>query len=48
MYFFNICPVHAAFMLSTQLNPMAEQNQLASNCVCMLKRSVTNVLKDGR
>uniref|UniRef100_A0A673JCB0 Replication protein A subunit n=1 Tax=Sinocyclocheilus rhinocerous TaxID=307959 RepID=A0A673JCB0_9TELE len=38
----------SSFMLSTQLNPMAEQNQLASNCVCMLKRSVTNVLKDGR
>uniref|UniRef100_A0A673JN46 Replication protein A subunit n=1 Tax=Sinocyclocheilus rhinocerous TaxID=307959 RepID=A0A673JN46_9TELE len=29
----------SSFMLSTQLNPMAEQNQLASNCVCMLKRS---------
>ncbi|KAL1260826.1 hypothetical protein QQF64_008653, partial [Cirrhinus molitorella] len=38
----------SSFMLSTQLNPMAEQNQLAANCVCMLKRNVTNVLKDGR
>uniref|UniRef100_A0A671MPB6 Replication protein A subunit n=1 Tax=Sinocyclocheilus anshuiensis TaxID=1608454 RepID=A0A671MPB6_9TELE len=38
----------SSFMLSTQLNPMAEQNQLATNCVCMLKRSVANVLKDGR
>ncbi|XP_056330104.1 replication protein A 70 kDa DNA-binding subunit isoform X2 [Danio aesculapii] len=38
----------SSFMLSTQLNPMAEQNQLATNCVCILKRSVTNVLKDGR
>uniref|UniRef100_A0A8C1T2Z3 Replication protein A subunit n=1 Tax=Cyprinus carpio TaxID=7962 RepID=A0A8C1T2Z3_CYPCA len=38
----------SSFMLSTQLNPMAEQNQLAANCVCILKRSVTNVLKDGR
>ncbi|XP_031429075.1 replication protein A 70 kDa DNA-binding subunit isoform X2 [Clupea harengus] len=38
----------SSFMLSTQLNPLAEENQLAPNCVCMLKRSVTNVLKDGR
>uniref|UniRef100_A0A8C2FC83 Replication protein A subunit n=1 Tax=Cyprinus carpio TaxID=7962 RepID=A0A8C2FC83_CYPCA len=36
----------SSFMLSTQLNPMAEQDQLAANCVCILKRSVTNVLKD--
>ena len=38
----------AAFMLSTQLNPMAEDNRLAPNCLCQLKRNVTNVLKDGR
>lgn len=38
----------SSFMLSTQLNPMAEQNQLAPNCVCLIKRHVTNVLKDGR
>uniref|UniRef100_A0A8C8ELU6 Replication protein A subunit n=1 Tax=Oncorhynchus tshawytscha TaxID=74940 RepID=A0A8C8ELU6_ONCTS len=37
-----------AFMLSTQLNPMAEDNRLAPNCICQLKRNVTNVLKDGR
>uniref|UniRef100_A0A667YIS4 Replication protein A subunit n=1 Tax=Myripristis murdjan TaxID=586833 RepID=A0A667YIS4_9TELE len=37
-----------AFMLSTQLNPMAENNRLAPNCVCQLKKNVTNVLKDGR
>uniref|UniRef100_A0A8C7KY05 Replication protein A subunit n=1 Tax=Oncorhynchus kisutch TaxID=8019 RepID=A0A8C7KY05_ONCKI len=37
-----------AFMLSTQLNPMAEDNRLAPNCICQLKRSVTNILKDGR
>uniref|UniRef100_A0A8C7YYS6 Replication protein A subunit n=1 Tax=Oryzias sinensis TaxID=183150 RepID=A0A8C7YYS6_9TELE len=36
------------FMLSTQLNCMAEENILAQNCVCVLKRHVTNVLKDGR
>uniref|UniRef100_A0A8C8IXQ7 Replication protein A subunit n=1 Tax=Oncorhynchus tshawytscha TaxID=74940 RepID=A0A8C8IXQ7_ONCTS len=35
-------------MLSTQLNPMAEDNRLAPNCICQLKRSVTNILKDGR
>lgn len=38
----------SSFMLSTQLNPMAEQNQLTPNCVCVVKRHVTNVLKDGR
>ncbi|XP_065137115.1 replication protein A 70 kDa DNA-binding subunit isoform X2 [Paramisgurnus dabryanus] len=38
----------SSFMLSTQLNPMAEQNQLTPNCVCLVKRHVTNVLKDGR
>ncbi|XP_035648116.1 replication protein A 70 kDa DNA-binding subunit-like [Oncorhynchus keta] len=38
----------SSFMLSTQLNPMAEDNRLAPNCICQLKRSVTNVLKDGR
>ena len=35
-------------MLSTQLNSLADQNLLEPNCVCMLKKSVTNVLKDGR
>uniref|UniRef100_A0AAR2L7J4 Replication protein A subunit n=1 Tax=Pygocentrus nattereri TaxID=42514 RepID=A0AAR2L7J4_PYGNA len=43
--FFLLC---AAFMLSTQLNYLAEQNEVAPNCVCLVKRSVTNVLKDGR
>ncbi|XP_021443678.2 replication protein A 70 kDa DNA-binding subunit isoform X1 [Oncorhynchus mykiss] len=38
----------SSFMLSTQLNPMTEDNRLAPNCICQLKRSVTNVLKDGR
>ncbi|XP_046892266.1 LOW QUALITY PROTEIN: replication protein A 70 kDa DNA-binding subunit [Hypomesus transpacificus] len=38
----------SSFMLSTQLNPMAEDNRLAPNCLCQLKRNVTNVLKDGR
>jgi len=38
----------SSFMLSTQLNHMAEDNRLVQNCICCLKRSVTNVLKDGR
>lgn len=38
----------SSFMLSTQLNPMAEDNLLVPNCVCQLKKNVTNVLKDGR
>ncbi|KAE8295163.1 Replication protein A 70 kDa DNA-binding subunit [Larimichthys crocea] len=38
----------SSFMLSTQLNFMAEENKLAPNCVCILKRHVTNILKDGR
>uniref|UniRef100_A0AAR2J235 Replication protein A subunit n=1 Tax=Pygocentrus nattereri TaxID=42514 RepID=A0AAR2J235_PYGNA len=38
----------SSFMLSTQLNYLAEQNEVAPNCVCLVKRSVTNVLKDGR
>ncbi|CAN9510899.1 unnamed protein product [Ophioblennius macclurei] len=38
----------SSFMLSTQLNCMADDNSLSPNCVCMLKRHVTNTLKDGR
>uniref|UniRef100_A0A8B9LR65 Replication protein A subunit n=1 Tax=Astyanax mexicanus TaxID=7994 RepID=A0A8B9LR65_ASTMX len=38
----------SSFMLSTQLNYLAEQSLVAPNCVCTVKRSVTNVLKDGR
>lgn len=38
----------SSFMLSTQLNCMAEDNSLSPNCVCILKRHVTNILKDGR
>ncbi|XP_030008767.1 replication protein A 70 kDa DNA-binding subunit isoform X2 [Sphaeramia orbicularis] len=37
-----------SFMLCTQLNYMAEENTLAPNCICLLKRHVTNILKDGR
>lgn len=38
----------SAFMLSTQLNYLVEENTLAQNCICVLKRHVTNILKDGR
>ncbi|XP_072248336.1 replication protein A 70 kDa DNA-binding subunit [Leuresthes tenuis] len=38
----------SSFMLSTQLNCMAEENKLVPNCICILKRHVTNILKDGR
>lgn len=38
----------SAFMLSTQLNYLIEENTLAPNCICVLKRHVTNILKDGR
>ncbi|XP_075892468.1 replication protein A 70 kDa DNA-binding subunit [Nelusetta ayraudi] len=38
----------SSFMLSTQLNCMAEEGKLAPNCICLLKRHVTNTLKDGR
>ncbi|KAJ8347663.1 hypothetical protein SKAU_G00262520 [Synaphobranchus kaupii] len=38
----------SSFMLSTQLNPLAEQNVMAPNCICMVKKNVTNTLKDGR
>ncbi|XP_034556772.1 replication protein A 70 kDa DNA-binding subunit [Notolabrus celidotus] len=38
----------SSFMLSTQLNFMAEENRLVPNCICLLKKHVTNILKDGR
>ncbi|XP_028275233.1 replication protein A 70 kDa DNA-binding subunit [Parambassis ranga] len=38
----------SSFMLSTQMNCMAEENLLAPNCICLLKKHVTNILKDGR
>uniref|UniRef100_A0A8C6S8V1 Replication protein A subunit n=1 Tax=Neogobius melanostomus TaxID=47308 RepID=A0A8C6S8V1_9GOBI len=37
-----------SFMLCTQLNYMAEENTLAPHCICVIKRHVTNILKDGR
>ncbi|KAJ8276045.1 hypothetical protein COCON_G00077970 [Conger conger] len=38
----------SSFMLSTSLNGMAEQNTMAPNCICLVKKNVTNTLKDGR
>ncbi|KAM9811370.1 replication protein A 70 kDa DNA-binding subunit isoform X1 [Syngnathus typhle] len=38
----------SSFMLCTQLNRMAQDNQLAPNCIVLLKRHVTNILKDDR
>lgn len=35
-------------MLSTQLNYLIEENTLGLNAICVLKRHVTNILKDGR
>ncbi|KAM6932268.1 replication protein A 70 kDa DNA-binding subunit isoform 2-T2 [Lycodopsis pacificus] len=38
----------SSMMLSTQLNYMAEENILVPNCICLLKKHVTNILKDKR
>lgn len=38
----------SAFMLSTQLNYLIEEKTLSLYCICVLKRHVTNILKDGR
>eukprot|EP00074_Homo_sapiens_P110070 XP_024306631.1 replication protein A 70 kDa DNA-binding subunit isoform X1 [Homo sapiens] len=38
----------SAFMLATQLNPLVEEEQLSSNCVCQIHRFIVNTLKDGR
>ncbi|XP_019904002.2 replication protein A 70 kDa DNA-binding subunit isoform X2 [Esox lucius] len=38
----------SSFLLATQLNSLYEENHLAPYCVCMLKKSFTNTLKDGR
>ncbi|XP_015235534.1 PREDICTED: replication protein A 70 kDa DNA-binding subunit-like [Cyprinodon variegatus] len=38
----------SAFLLATQLNHLAEEDLLVPNCVCLLKRTTTNTLSDGR
>ncbi|XP_030601923.1 replication protein A 70 kDa DNA-binding subunit-like isoform X2 [Archocentrus centrarchus] len=35
-------------LLATQLNHLPEGNLLVPNCVCLLKKTVTNTLADGR
>ncbi|XP_045629218.1 replication protein A 70 kDa DNA-binding subunit isoform X4 [Ursus americanus] len=38
----------SSFMLATQLNPLVEEEQLSSNCICQINRFIVNTLKDGR
>ncbi|KAM9788505.1 replication protein A 70 kDa DNA-binding subunit-like [Neosynchiropus ocellatus] len=40
--------LRSAFLLATQLNSLPEEGALAPLSVCMLKRSVSNTLADGR
>lgn len=37
-----------AFLLATQLNNLPEENLLVTNCVCKVKKTMTNTLADGR
>ncbi|XP_041864568.1 replication protein A 70 kDa DNA-binding subunit-like isoform X2 [Melanotaenia boesemani] len=38
----------SSFLLATQLNNLPEENLLVQHCVCMLKKTTTNTLSDGR
>uniref|UniRef100_A0A671U190 Replication protein A subunit n=1 Tax=Sparus aurata TaxID=8175 RepID=A0A671U190_SPAAU len=38
----------SSFLLATQLNHLPEDNLLVPNCVCKVKKTVTNTLSDGR
>ncbi|XP_077021613.1 replication protein A 70 kDa DNA-binding subunit isoform X1 [Tamandua tetradactyla] len=38
----------SSFMLATQLNPLVENEQLSSHCICQINRFIVNTLKDGR
>lgn len=38
----------SSFLMATQLNHLAEENLLVPHCVCVLKRTTTNTLSDGR
>ncbi|KAM9729624.1 replication protein A 70 kDa DNA-binding subunit-like [Menidia menidia] len=38
----------SSFLLATQLNNLPEDKLLVPHCVCMLKRTTTNTLSDGR
>lgn len=37
-----------AFLLATQLNSLPEGNLLVPNCVCEVKKNITNTLADGK
>ncbi|XP_040908163.1 replication protein A 70 kDa DNA-binding subunit-like isoform X2 [Toxotes jaculatrix] len=38
----------SSFLLATQLNNLVDENLLVPNCVCMMKKTITNTLTDGR
>uniref|UniRef100_A0A3B5A3W3 Replication protein A subunit n=1 Tax=Stegastes partitus TaxID=144197 RepID=A0A3B5A3W3_9TELE len=38
----------SSFLLATQLNNLPEQNLLVPNCVCVLRKTITNTLSDGK
>eukprot|EP00066_Takifugu_rubripes_P020467 XP_011609733.1 PREDICTED: replication protein A 70 kDa DNA-binding subunit-like [Takifugu rubripes] len=38
----------SAFLLATQLNHLSEENLLVPHCVCLLKKTTTSTLSDGR
>ncbi|XP_078142732.1 replication protein A 70 kDa DNA-binding subunit-like isoform X2 [Centroberyx gerrardi] len=38
----------SSFLLATQLNRLAEEDLLVPHCVCVLKKTITNTLSDGR
>ncbi|XP_049896327.1 replication protein A 70 kDa DNA-binding subunit-like isoform X4 [Epinephelus moara] len=38
----------SSFLLATQLNNLPEENLLVPNCLCMIKKTITNTLSDGR
>lgn len=40
--------VYIAFLLATQLNSLPEENLLVPNCVCEVKKNITNTLADGK
>lgn len=43
-----VCFLCAAFLLATQLNHLSEENLLVPHCVCLLKKTTTSTLSDGR
>lgn len=43
-----VCVLCAAFLLATQLNHLSEEKLLVPHCVCLLKKTTTSTLSDGR